>query len=426
MPRRRRDLALLALTLLTAACTGQGLSGGTADGTTADRTAADVPLGLEGPHAVPVEGAGYTPANDPPSAGPATELLASVDLSGVPGEDVYAVAATPHDGGAYVAVTDRVGEHRSWVVTVGGDGETLAVTDIDEIPPIDTLDGHNVMYALADGSVLVAGRLAPPEAVTEGADWGFVVVDPATGTARQTVVFEAAGASSAAGRAVLSADGRTVFAFADDPDFGPDWRLVAVDVVSGAVVAEHDVRTDPGTAPYPRLDSWGLAARTDGGVRVLLRGQTDDAGELALPLLADYGPDLRPLGDPVPLVDEPADVLTGLVTTATGGDAFALVEVDEVTSVVAAPEGAGAVLPLLRGEFDWLERQTVDPGGRWLTVPLQWGAVSVDLTTGELAAPVDVGCRGGQGVRWTSPGADGTTFLLGECQGAETLWIAGP
>jgi hypothetical protein len=423
VPRRRPEPALLALALLallTAACTGQEQPGGVAAETTSS-----APFDLRGPDVVAVEGAAFVP-DGPPSAGPAAELLAAVDLSGVPGEDVYAVAATPHDGGAYVVVTDQAGEGKRWVVTVGGDGESLAVTDVDEIPPLDTLDGHDVLHALDDGTVLVAGRLPPPPAVTEGADYGFVVLDPATGASRQTVVFPAGGPSSAAGRTVLSADGRTLFALADDPDLGPDWQLVAVDVATGAVVAEHDLRTDPWAAGYARLDSWGIAARSDGGARVLVRGESEDGSGLAVPLLADYAPDLRPLGQPVRLLDEPADALSSLVRTGTDGTAFAVVETDEDVWLVAVPEGADAGIRLIRGELDWLARQAVDPGQTWLTVPVQWGAVSVDLTTGESAAPVAVECRGGEGVRWTVPGADGTTLLLGECDGAETLWIAGP
>ena len=77
-------------------------------------------------------------------------------------------------------------------------------------------------------------------------------------------------------------------------------------------------------------------------------------------------------------------------------------------------------------DVDYLQDLAVDPGQTWLTVPLQWGAAAVDLTSGEVAEPVDTGCREGQGVRWVFPGHDGAALLLGECEGARRSGSSGP
>ncbi|MGY1774130.1 hypothetical protein [Blastococcus sp. SYSU D00813] len=414
MLRRRVPLALLAALLLVPGCAAgeDGEPGGTAD--------------LEAPSATALEGASALPAADVPGAGPAAELLARVDLSAaVPGQYLYAQAATGGPDGAYVVVTDRSGDHASRLVVLSPAGDGLEVTAAHEIPAFGAVEGARTVAVLPDGSVLVAGTFALPEDVGRGADLGFVVVDPGTGASRQVVVLPARGASSAEGRSVLSADGRTVYT-AERLGDAPDGRVVAVDVASGAVVADRDLRGDPELSRYPWLAAAGVAPRAGGGVRVLLLAGTTADGGASVPLLADLTPGLQPAGPPVQLHPEPADTRAALVPGAVDGTAVAVVDVGAGGQVVAVPPGAAEGVPLVRSaDVDWLEPQAVDPGLAWFTLPLPWGAASIDLATGESAPPVDTGCREGQGVRWAFPGEEGTTLLLGACGAAELLWVLG-
>lgn len=412
MAWRRRAPALLAAVLLTAGCIES------------DTTPGGTAAGLDGPVADVLEGDTFTPPADPPSGGPRTRLLATVDLSEVgSGEASYAVSAVPTADGAYVAV--HGGDDEAWLATVAPTDDGLAVTDEDAMPVIGSLSGLDVMRVLDDGRVLMAGLFQPSD--DPGGNYGFVVVDPASGEVQQTrVPLPTEDGFEAEGRFGLSDDGRTLYAAVHYTGPGVDRRLLAVDVATGEVVAEHDVRADPATAGYPWIDFWGVAARTDGGLRVLLRAGTEAETEVTVPMIVDYVRDLQPLGEPAPLIDEPADTATLLVPGAADGTVFAIVDRGAGGEVIAVPVGGDRPIPLVRSaDIDWLERQAVEPGQVWLTVPLPWGAASIDLTTGEVAEPVDTGCRDGQGVRWALPGAADTTLLLGECELKETLWIVG-
>jgi hypothetical protein len=62
-------------------------------------------------------------------------------------------------------------------------------------------------------------------------------------------------------------------------------------------------------------------------------------------------------------------------------------------------------------------------------VPAQEGARAIDLTTGQVRAPIDLGCPG-QDVRAMVPGGDGGVLLIGVCNSPRTrtqmLWVVGP
>lgn len=374
----------------------------------------------------------YTPPPEPGSQGPAAEILGEIDLSYLEGDHVYALHAAGTAERAHIAVVDRSTTAKAWLVTIGPGDDGLVVTDTVEMPPFSTQDGIDTMHVLDDGTVLVAGMFEFPQDVSQGADYGFVVVEPGSGEVREAVVLAAEGSSSGVGDSALSTDGRTLFAYRhEDGAPGTDHRLVAVDVATGTLVAEHDVRADPATAGYGWLDFRGIAPGADGGVRVLVRaGEQPGVEGMTAPLVLSYGPDLQPVGAPVQLT-EPGDVRPAVVPGATDGTLFAVVDEGSGGQVFAVPPGAGEGIPLVRGTpIDWLARQAVDPGQQWLTIPLMRGAASIDLTAAESAEPVDTGCREGQGVRWTVPGSDGTTFLLGSCSIAETshetVWVVGP
>jgi hypothetical protein len=86
------------------------------------------------------------------------------------------------------------------------------------------------------------------------------------------------------------------------------------------------------------------------------------------------------------------------------------------------------VLASFEDDFDYA--LVVEPAQVWGLLPAREGARAVDLTTGELRSPVDVGCPG-RDIRGVFPGADGASALLiGECNSPRTrtqmLWLLGP
>jgi hypothetical protein len=91
--------------------------------------------------------------------------------------------------------------------------------------------------------------------------------------------------------------------------------------------------------------------------------------------------------------------------------------------------GAGPVLAQLEQPF-YDYALVVEPGQVWALLPAPTGARAVDLTTGTLRSPVDLGCPG-QDVRAMVPGSGGRgALLVGECNSPRTrtqmLWILSP
>jgi hypothetical protein len=90
--------------------------------------------------------------------------------------------------------------------------------------------------------------------------------------------------------------------------------------------------------------------------------------------------------------------------------------------------GAGPVLAQVDDRvFDYA--LSVEPAQRWALVPAARGARAVDLTTGEVRGPFDVGCGPGTDVAGIEPAQDGA-LLVGQCDtdgaAAPVLWLAGP
>ena len=95
-----------------------------------------------------------------------------------------------------------------------------------------------------------------------------------------------------------------------------------------------------------------------------------------------------------------------------------------------ASGGAGPVLVQLTDRiFDYA--LAVEPAQQWALLPGAQGLRAVDLRTGEIRGPLDVGCASGPDVRFIAPAwPSSEALVVGQCdvgsRWVEMLWIAGP
>ncbi|WP_448627790.1 hypothetical protein [Geodermatophilus sp. URMC 64] len=366
------------------------------------------------------------PADAPPSAGPLTRLRAAVDLSpATPGPFWRArstVAAA--DGGAYV-VLDKEGDGRPQrLATVSPAGGGFAVTASVPIPRVDNVVGTHL---LPDGTVAVAGRL-PSSAL------GFEVVAPGNGDVRTVPVVPAErGTVSADARSALSPDGRTLYLVSTvETGAGIREALAAVDAATGRVLAERDLAEDVAAAsafPLARQLA-GLVARPGGGVTLVFDASPTDVPERRIPTLLAYDAGLVPAGAPVRVTSLAERAETQAVTVAPDGTVFLVVAVPDGAWILAVPDGGGAGPVLVQLEdrvFDYT--LSVEAAQVWALLPAAEGARAVDLRTGEVRGPLDVGCGSGPDVRSIVPGPQGAV-LIGQCNVRSTwvqmLWLAAP
>lgn len=388
--------------------------------------------------AAPLPAYSGPPADAPPSAGPLTTVRAAVDLTpAIPGffSRAEAAVAAP-DGGAHVVVSPEwwPGSGQppgpaQQLVTVAGPTGGFAVT---RSVPVPELADVSSLHLLADGTVAVTGRIGRPADPRGG--FGFHVVDPVTGTARTTVaVGYGRNATSAFGRSALGPDGRTLYLFATIAEDGATReRLVAVDTGTGTVLAERDVAPDVSAVSVApaATQTAGLVPRPDGGVVLVFDATPDATRRERIPTLLTFDAALEPVGEAVGVTTLFEGAETQAVTGAADGTVFLLVELADTSWILAVPDagGAGPVLVELADHF-YDYAIAVEPAQVWALLPAFEGARAVDLTTGEIRGPVDVGCPR-QDVRTIQPGGGGSTALLvGECDSPRTrtqmLWILG-
>jgi hypothetical protein len=365
----------------------------------------------------------------PPSTGPRTTLRAAVDLTPATEGAFWradAVAPAP-DGGAYVVLTSQERPDRAQrlaTVAVTGDGE--AVTGWVPVPRVDNLVGAHL---LPDGTVALAGRLP-------SSDLGVEVVDPRSGVVRTIpVVPHEDGTTSADLRTALSPDGRTLYvATTVTADDRTSERLSAVDPVAGTVAAEREVSGEVNVASvYPMgRQLAGLVARPDGGVTVVFDASPTEVAEERIPTLLRYDAALEPDGQPVRVTSLTERAETQAVTGGPDGTVFLVVDVPDGAWVLAVPDhgGAGPVLVQLEDRiFDYA--MTVEPAEQWALLPAAEGARAVDLRTGEIRGPLDVGCGQRADIRGLVPAwQDAGTLVVGQCdvgsRWVQMLWVAAP
>ena len=367
------------------------------------------------------------PAGGPPSAGPLTTLRAAVDLTyAIPGFFSRAEVAVPApDGGAYVVVTPEQAGAEPQLVTVAGGTFTIARSV--PIPEIGDVSG---LHLLPDGTLAVTGRLQA--AGVPGGTYGFHVVDPVTGAARTTSFPYGEGAVSSFVRSALAPDGRTLYLFVSViTQAATEEGLVAVDPGSGAVLAGQDLGDDVAAVSRTPAGSEvaGLVARPGGGVTLAFDATPAATSSDRVPTLLTFDARLEPVGSPVGVTTPAEGGETQAIAAGTDGTVFLVVEVTDGAWILAVPDagGAGPVLvPLEDHLYDYA--LAVEPAQVWGLLPAYEGARAVDLTTGEIRPPVDVGCPG-QDVRALVHAGTGA-LLIGECNSPRTrtqmLWFVGP
>lgn len=365
---------------------------------------------------------GGPPGDAPASAGPLTRVRAAVDLTpATPGvfARLVSAVATP-DGGAYALLTPADRDVAQTLVTVRGD----AIAGTVPVPRVEDVWG---MHLLADGSVLVTGRLG-----REG--YGLRVVDPVTGAVRTTVVVPAGdGGVTAVGRSSLIPGSPVLHLFASvEDDGGTRELLAAVDVASGRVVTDRDLGADVAAASrYPVARQLaGLVGRPDGGATLVFDASPTKVAEDRIPTVLRFDAELAPVGQPVRATDLAEGAETQSVAGAADGTVFLLVAVREGAWVLAVPDGGGAG-PLLAQLEDRVYGYAlaVEPAQVWAVLPAPTGALAVDLTTGGTQGPVAVGCGPRLDVRDVYP-APGGALMIGECdtprEDTQLLWFLAP
>ncbi|MGY1601610.1 hypothetical protein [Geodermatophilus sp. SYSU D00815] len=380
------------------------------------------------------------PEGAPPSAGPAATLHAVELSSAYPGVDrsFSEFATASLDGGAHVVLRDD--DYTGMrMVTVGATGDGFAVTGSVVVPTVSEVSG---MHPLADGTVLVAGQFAADSSGGPGEtpDYGYEVVDPATGEADVVVVLpHAQGTDFSYEQSALSPDGATLYLYVGyslhETDSRPDpqevGRLFAVDVASGEVLAERDVVPDLASLSTYTSGVWsrGLVARPDGGASLVFDATPSAADEEALlPTVLSYDGDLEPTGV-VQVTDPGPSVETRAVAAGVDGTVFLTVVGRDGPRVLAVGDGASSAVALADHPDGYVGHGlAVEPGQGWAHLYTEAAVQPVDLATGEVGAALPLECEG-QGVRDLFSGRDGVVaVLVGECDSpaerTQYLWLA--
>jgi hypothetical protein len=359
------------------------------------------------------------PAGGPPSAGPVARVRAAVDLTpATPGIFARVVAAVAGpDGGAFALLTPADRLLPQSLVTLRGD----AIAGVVAIPRVEDVWG---LHLLDGGSVAVTGRLAD-------GGYGLLVVDPATGAVRTTVLLPAQeDVRSSTGRSAVSASLYVFLSIVTGA--GVREALVAVDLETGRVLAERDVTEDVAAASaYPVGDQLaGLLPRRSGGVTLVFDASPTEVPEDRIPTLLRYDADLEPAGRASRATGLSEGAETQSVAGADDGTVFLLVAVEDGSWLLAVPDGGGAG-PLLVQLEDRVYGYAlaVEPAQVWAVLPSPVGVRPVDLTTGEALRPVGFECYRRLDVRDLYPAAGGA-LAIGECDSprADTqfLWFLAP
>jgi hypothetical protein len=241
------------------------------------------------------------------------------------------------------------------------------------------------------------------------------------------------GSGETTGLSALSANRRTLYLFVSDYlKDGIHERLLAVDVGSGKLLAERDLADDVGEVSiYPvRSDAVVLVARPGGGVTLAFDASPRENGEGPIPTLLTYDERLVPVGEPVSVtgLEEAAD--TQAATVSSDGTIFLLVRVPAATWVLAVPDagGAGPVLVQLT-DIAHNFALFVEPAQIWALLPAFEGTQAVDLTTGDVPEPLNLGCAAEVGRIFPATNGSGA-LVLGTCHpprvGTPMLWFVGP
>ncbi|MGY1743767.1 MULTISPECIES: hypothetical protein [unclassified Blastococcus] len=335
----------------------------------------------------------FEPAGPPADASGSDQYVGDVDAGALAGPDgdVYAIAAAP-GGSVVVLAGTRLDPARPAVLAELVPGPAgPAVRRVVAIRPVDPLAD---LHVAPDGTVLVLGEPA------DGG--GTLLVRLAPGATQAETAPVDTGARTPYGPApvegsALTPDGATlVLTVLDLAGGAPEARLVTVDAATGAATGSRVI--DVGTPEH--VVATEVAVRPDGGIAVLLLAALHGDGAVDDPVLAGFGPDLRPTGDLEHLAQH-ADAARGTsLQLLPDGGAAVVVDVvglgyplvwlvvvrdgdAEVTNLepLGAHRPAAAVAVAADGRTAAVPYSGDDGRAGLATVDLGTGAVRADLTT---------------------------------------------
>jgi hypothetical protein len=203
--------------------------------------------------------------------------------------------------------------------------------------------------------------------------------------------------------------------------------------VTGKVATDRDLARDVAAVSKSPAghELAGMVPQPGGGVTLVVDATPDPRSSDRIPTLLSFDGALRPAGEPVRVTRRAERAQTHAVAAGSDGTTFLVVEVGAGGGwIMAVPPGgdAGPVLVQLDDPYDY--SLVVEPAQVWGLLPAHDGARPVNLTSGELLEPVDVGCPG-RDIRGIFPGEHGAgALMIGECNSPRTrtqmLWIVGP
>jgi hypothetical protein len=275
--------------------------------------------------------------------------------------------------------------------------------------------------------VVVVGQI-------EGSDgyavYGLTVIDPGKSSGTVVDLTPDPGQSRSEDYNVLAPDGKTLYQVLldDNVDEGLVTRLLKVDLDSGKVAATSEV---PELAPAGSLpEAIGLSG--DGKTIVVgfqVFDENADNGKEHGAVQRFSTDDLSAQGDPI-AVSAPEDKLEleSMGVAVDGTVAVLLSSFAESSHVVVVPAGSTSAKQVYDTEDDGGDYLAVDPAGRWAHIlNAEDEPVSVDLSSGSLAAPVAL-CGGGEeaSVDTMLAGHGGTVLVQASCGDKEQVWVVSP
>ncbi|MGY1771903.1 hypothetical protein [Blastococcus sp. SYSU D00813] len=353
-----------------------------------------------------------TPQRPPAvSAGPLTEELGGVDLAeavGQPDAQIWDLAAHP-DGSTLALVALPDGYAHDWLVRLVPGPDGLQVSAVTEVPAFYQ---YSQVLTADDGTVVVAGPAPGPEGL------GLVVATVRDGEVTEHAVDAGVDGTPDSTAAALSPDGGTLYVAGDWYDDDEGSLLFAVDVASGEVEESASLGLEtPGEAVL-----YDLALGPDGDVYAQVSLDRDADGDESGAVLVRYDAGLELAAEPVELVADEPDSVTGALQVLPDGTVLATVTAGHFTTgdprLVVVRDGAVTESIELEDTSDTPHHLATDPDGRYVYLPYNTTdyeptLVTLDLTTGEVVASVPVCGQGGGGVGYVVLAADAQTVTTG-------------
>jgi hypothetical protein len=360
------------------------------------------------------------PVDAPLTAAPSATISARPAAPLVPHEGTAValdMVGTP-DGGARVLLGEPPLGPPTGLVTVSPQG---AVSTPVAVPGLSKAWD---LHALADGTVLVIGRLAEEDAA------GYVRVDPRTGAVRAVAAVPLAERTQRVeGFSTLSDDGATVFLYVLTTVADRNTELIeGWDLGTDELLSARDLFSEMRGLAWPFVDPdpVGLAPLPDGGVALVSNLWQPDGAYL--PILFPYDADLLPTGDPLVLAQAGSDQTARAMAPGAEGAVFVLLRGSPSSTLLSVTPDTGEVSPRIAVPgFGFTGQLVTDPDGRTALLTAAIGARLIDLTAGS-ATEVDVGCPEVTTViALATTGTDHRAAVLGGCATDgrldPTLWL---